>query len=76
MAKLSDIATLYGGSLVPKLPIEHKVDDHFHQCRPCGYQGGFHVTFKKIEDGEGLSVILMCPQCEQTYDIGWKIQTQ
>jgi transcription elongation factor Elf1 len=61
---------------MPKRPIRKKVEKHFYTCQSCDYAGGFHVTFKKREKPETYKVVLMCPQCEQTYDIDWQIQTQ
>ena len=61
---------------MPKRPIRKKVDKHFYACEACGYQGGFHVTFKPVGKTKTYRVVLMCPQCEQTYDINWKIETE
>ena len=59
---------------MPKRPIKKKIENHFHVCDKCGYAGGFHVTFKKTAKAKDVHIILMCPQCEQTYDIDWHIQ--
>ena len=61
---------------MPKEPIHKKVENHFYACEACAYEGGFHVTFKKIKEPKTCRVILMCPQCSQTYDIDWVIQIQ
>jgi hypothetical protein len=61
---------------MPAEPIRKEVEDHFYACEACGYEGGFHVTFKKAGDLKSLLIVLMCPQCNQTYDIDWHIQTQ
>jgi len=61
---------------VPKEPIHKEVEGHFHACSDCDYRGGFHVTFKSTETPKVLQIILMCPNCERTYDIDWKIQTE
>jgi hypothetical protein len=60
---------------MPKEPIHKKIDGHFYACTACDYEGGFHVTFRNTETPKVLEIILMCPNCEQTYDINWKIET-
>ena len=61
---------------MPEEPIRKEVDDHFYACESCEYDGGFHVTFKKTGESKTLLIVLMCPQCKQTYDIDWQIQTR
>ena len=61
---------------MPKEPIHKEVEGHFHACRGCNYQGGFHVSFETTETPKVHRLILMCPNCERTYDIDWKIQTE
>ncbi len=61
---------------MPKRPIRKKIENHFHVCDKCGYKGGFHVTFKKTRKLKTFLIVLMCPQCEQTYDIDWHIQLE
>ncbi len=65
---------------MPKAPVHRKMQEetegHFYGCESCGYDGGFHVTFKKTEKAKSFLIILMCPQCRQTYDIDWQIETQ
>lgn len=39
-------------------------------CQKCGYERGFHVFFKEIENGKA-KIGLICPSCGQSYDIGW-----
>ncbi len=57
-------------------PVHKEVGKRFYACESCGYEGGFHVTFKKTGKPKSFSIILMCPQCKQTYDIDWQIKTQ
>lgn len=38
-------------------------------CQVCNYQRGFHVSFRF--EGEGQRIILICPSCGQSYDLGW-----
>ncbi len=40
-------------------------------CQVCDYQRGFHVSFR-FED-EGQRLYLVCPNCGQSYDIGWVV---
>lgn len=62
---------------MPVDPIKKEVKDHFYACEACGYEGGFHVTFKKKAGKTNtFLIVLMCPQCNQTYDIDWQIRTQ
>lgn len=44
----------------------------FRQCPSCGYERGFHVSFKDAENGMAISLI--CPNCGQSYDVGWNTQ--
>jgi hypothetical protein len=57
-------------------PIQKEVEGHFYGCRFCNYQGGFHVTFNSTETPKTFTIILVCPKCERTYDIDWKIKTE
>ena len=61
---------------MPKKPKKKKVKEHFYACDACDYEGGFHVTFLPTDKAKTYTIILMCPQCEQTYDIDWKITTK
>jgi len=38
-------------------------------CPECGYERGFHVSFKKTTGKTRIALI--CPQCGQSYSIGW-----
>ncbi|MFC1657707.1 hypothetical protein ACFL2P_03970 [Candidatus Moduliflexota bacterium] len=40
-------------------------------CPSCGYERGFHVSFFQQKGGE-VSIRMICPNCGQSYDIGWK----
>jgi len=50
--------------------IEKKVGEELHVCETCGYERGFHVSFKR--HGELFEVILICPECVQRYDVNWR----
>jgi transcription elongation factor Elf1 len=43
--------------------------EEFRVCLNCGYKRGFHVSFKKMKGK--AKMILICPNCGQSYDIGW-----
>lgn len=42
----------------------------FRVCTTCGYARGFHVHFREVEGG--LVVGLICPNCGQSFDLGWR----
>ncbi len=44
--------------------------DEFRICPACGYERGFHVSFRA--EGDRVALGLICPSCGQSYDIGWK----
>lgn len=44
--------------------------EDFRICLSCEYERGFHVSFKR-DDAE-ISIRLICPNCGQSYDIGWQ----
>jgi len=41
-------------------------------CRVCGYQRGFHVSFRFEKQRQ--RVVLICPGCGQSYDLGWLVK--
>ncbi|PKL38877.1 MAG: hypothetical protein CVV44_08385 [Spirochaetae bacterium HGW-Spirochaetae-1] len=41
--------------------------DEFRVCATCGYSRGFHISFKKAE--QGFSIIFICPDCGSSYDL-------
>jgi DNA-directed RNA polymerase subunit RPC12/RpoP len=44
-----------------------------YQCPSCGYQDGFHVSFR-LKPGEPKGeVYLICPSCHSRFRMGWKI---
>ncbi len=45
----------------------------FRVCKSCGYERGFHVFFKENEDA--VVIGLICPNCGQSYDPGWQIDS-
>jgi predicted RNA-binding Zn-ribbon protein involved in translation (DUF1610 family) len=44
----------------------------FRKCDNCGYESGFHTSF--LRDGEKHIVVLICPECGATYNVGWEIK--
>jgi uncharacterized protein YbaR (Trm112 family) len=49
---------------------EIAVRDELHTCAACGYERGFHVSFRREEGCELLTLVLICPNCGARYDIG------
>jgi hypothetical protein len=49
------------------------VGGEWHDCPACGYEGGWHVFFKRGRKSKVLHMDLQCPGCKQTYDLGIKI---
>lgn len=43
--------------------------DEIRVCQVCNYQRGFHVSFRF--EREGQRILLVCPGCGQSYDLGW-----
>lgn len=41
--------------------------DEFRTCLNCGYTRGFHISFRKEDNG--FKIILICPECGASYDI-------
>lgn len=49
--------------------MDKEIIDEFSVCDKCGYNRGFHVSFKRTSNA--VEIILICPQCGQRYRIGW-----
>jgi uncharacterized C2H2 Zn-finger protein len=50
-----------------------KAQGELYKCPSCGYEDGFHVSFKwgkKSADGE---IFLICPNCKSRFRLGWNI---
>lgn len=43
----------------------------FSICPACDYARGFHVSFQN--DSSGNRIILICPSCAASYDVGWLV---
>jgi hypothetical protein len=44
----------------------------FRICRVCGYAKGFHIYFREHDKGQRIGLI--CPECGQSYDLGWVVE--
>jgi len=44
-----------------------------YECPSCGYQDGFHVSFKWDSGGSKAEIYLICPNCHSRFRIGWMI---
>jgi hypothetical protein len=44
----------------------------FRICPKCQYGRGFHVALNEVE--EGMSVLLICPDCGQSYALGCVVE--
>ncbi len=44
--------------------------EEFRACPSCGYERGFHV-FLGAGEGGRTAIGLVCPNCGQSYDVGW-----
>lgn len=45
-----------------------------YQCPACGYQDGFHLSFKWGEEDPYGELYLICPNCHARYRMGLKIK--
>ena len=46
-----------------------------YQCPSCGYEDGFHTSFRWNQKGSAAEVYLICPNCHSRFRMGWKIST-
>lgn len=51
---------------------ELKLEGTTDTCPVCGYDDGFHTSFKVLESN--IFIILICPHCHSKFDPGWEIQ--
>ncbi len=42
--------------------------EEFRKCATCGYERGFHVSFRK--EGDAIQVHFICPECGSSFDLG------
>jgi len=52
------------------------LQERLRACPACQYRDGFHVSFLQEEGVEGHRLILICPQCSATFDVGWLIAVE
>ena len=48
-----------------RLPVKKTMDT----CPQCGYDRGFHVSFRTT--AKTVGIILICPNCGARYTTGW-----
>lgn len=49
------------------------VDGTWHECPECGYDGGWHVFFRRTRDRSLLEMDLQCPGCKTKVDLGLQV---
>ena len=59
------------GSKTEIKPIEPKGE--IYKCPACGYEDGFHVSFRWNQGGSEGEVYLICPSCHSRFRMGWTI---
>ena len=52
---------------------EMPLDGSWHDCPTCDYKNGWHVFFKKTEDEKVLQMLLQCPGCHATFNLGLQV---
>ena len=50
-----------------------KAQGELYKCPSCGYQDGFHVSFKWRKGSSDGEIFLICPNCESRFHLGWNI---
>ena len=46
-------------------------------CPECGYENGFHVSFRRTTQHEqdgNIAALLICPSCSTVFDVGLKVR--
>lgn len=49
------------------------IEEEFSVCPECGYEDGFHTSFKRLNKEE-CKIILICPSCHSRFDPGWVVE--
>ena len=49
-----------------------KLEGTLYECPACGYQDGFHVSFR-FEEKEKGRIVLICPNCHARFRTDWRI---
>ena len=52
--------------------IKKEMPATFSSCEKCGYAIGFHLALEKMSEKE-VAVKLLCPNCKQAYDLGFRV---
>ena len=52
---------------------ELKAQRELHKCPSCGYQDGFHVSFKWNKMSSNGEIFLICPNCHSRFRLGWNV---
>ena len=50
-----------------------KAERELYKCPSCGYQDGFHVSFKWGKKGSDGEIFLICPNCQGRFRLGWNV---
>ena len=50
------------------------VGEEFRVCPECGYENGFHVTFRPAGQGDSMDWLFVCPNCSSQFDLGLKVR--
>lgn len=50
-----------------------KAEGDIRKCPTCGYNDGFHVSFQIDGSSKEGDIILICPNCHQRFQMGWKV---
>ena len=52
---------------------ELKAQGELYKCPSCGYQDGFHVSFKWNKNTPSGEIFLICPNCHSRFRLGWNV---
>ncbi len=50
-----------------------KAQGELYKCPSCGYEDGFHVSFKWSKKSSNGEIYLICPNCHSRFRLGWNI---
>ena len=53
---------------IETIPAEGEI----YACPSCGYQDGFHVSFRVVPGGGKAAIFLICPNCHRRFFINWQ----
>ena len=49
-----------------------KPEGEIYTCPTCGYEDGFHVSFKVVGSNGKAEIYLICPTCHSRFRLGWQ----